>query len=49
MKIIIALIILATTAFALPAKKITNREFPDGTWSSKEMDPEKRRSSVSTL
>ena len=44
MKTIIALIILATTAFALPAKKITNREFPDGTWSSKEMDPEKRKS-----
>ncbi len=44
MKFIIAFLILATTAFALPAKKITNREFPDGTWSSKEMDPEKRRS-----
>ena len=44
MKTLIALLIIATTAFALPAKKVSNREFPDGTWSSKEIDPEKRQS-----
>jgi hypothetical protein len=45
MKTLAALLLLATTtAFAEPAKKVTNREFPDGTWSSKEMDRDKRRS-----
>jgi len=43
MKTLILILSLASTALALPAKKITNREFPDGTWSSKESDPEKRR------
>ena len=43
MKIIVTLLICASAAFAVPAKKITNKEFPDGTWSSKETDPEKRR------
>jgi hypothetical protein len=43
MKLILAFLICATTAFALPAIKITNKEFPDGTWSSKETNPEKRR------
>lgn len=43
MKTLLALLICASTAFAIPAKKVTNKEFPDGTWSSKETDPEKRR------
>ena len=43
MKTILALIIFATTAFAIPAIKITNKELGDGTWSSKETNAEKRR------
>lgn len=44
MKTILTLFIVASTAFAVPAIKVSNREFPDGTWSSKEINPEKRRS-----
>ena len=44
MKTIIALLALSTFAFAAPAKKITNREFPDRSGSSKEIDPDKRQS-----
>jgi hypothetical protein len=43
MKTLVALILFTSTAFALPAIKITNMEFPDGTWSSKEVNPEKKR------
>ncbi len=44
MKPIIVLLALCTFAFAVPAKKVTNREFPDGTGSSKEIDPDKHQS-----
>ena len=44
MKTLIALILITASAFATPAKKVSNREFPDGTWSSKEIDPEKAQS-----
>ena len=44
MKTLLALILLATSLPAKEiAKRITNRQFEDGTWSSKETDPEKRR------
>lgn len=44
MKTLIALIFITASAFAIPAKKVSNREFPDGTWSSKEIDPDKKQS-----
>ena len=44
MKPIIVLLALCSFTFAKPAKKISNREFPDGTGSSKEIDPDKRQS-----
>ena len=44
MKTIIVLLALSTFAFAAPAKKITNREFPDHSGSSKEIDPDKHQS-----
>lgn len=44
MKTIIVFLALSTFAFAAPAKKITNREFPDRSGSSKEIDPDKRQS-----
>ena len=41
MKTLIALLFLAAVAAAAPMKRVTNREFPDGSGSSKETDPEK--------
>jgi hypothetical protein len=37
-------LLLATTALAAPAKRVTNTEHEDGSGSSKEIDPEKRES-----
>jgi antitoxin component YwqK of YwqJK toxin-antitoxin module len=44
MKILVALFALAAFASAIPAKRITNRQFPDGSGSSLEHDPAKRQS-----
>jgi hypothetical protein len=44
MKTLLALLALSTVALAAPPIRITNREFPDGSGSSKETDPEKRQS-----
>ncbi len=41
------IVLLALSAFAVaapPAKKISNREFPDGSGSSKQIDPDKHQS-----
>lgn len=42
MKTLLAFLLLAAFAVALPMKRVTNREYPDGSGSSKETDPEKR-------
>ena len=44
MKTLLALLSLATIALAIPPKRVTNREYADGSGSSKETDPEKRQS-----
>ena len=45
MKTLLALLLIPTLVFAgLPAKKVTTRLFPDGSGSTKEIDPEKRQS-----
>jgi hypothetical protein len=44
MKPLIIIAALATAAFAAPATKVTNRQFDDGSGSSKVMDPVKRQS-----
>jgi len=44
MKTLLALLALSTVALAAPPIRITNREFPDGSGSSKETDPSKRES-----
>ena len=44
MKTLTILIALSSLASALPPMRITNREFPDGSGSSREMDPSKRQS-----
>ena len=43
MKTLIALLSLTALVAAVPMKRVTNREFPDGSGSSKETDPEKRQ------
>lgn len=43
MKTLIALLSLTALAAAAPMKRVTNREYPDGSGSSKETDPEKRQ------
>lgn len=43
-KVLLAsLLVLAAPAFAAPASKVTNRQFEDGSGSSKQIDPEKRQ------
>ena len=44
MKILVALLALTAFASAIPAKRITNRQYPDGSGSSLEQDPSKRQS-----
>jgi antitoxin component YwqK of YwqJK toxin-antitoxin module len=44
MKTVLALLALSTVALAVPPIRITNREFPDGSGSSKSTDPAKRES-----
>lgn len=44
MKILLALFALTAFAFAAPAKRITNRQFADGSGSSLVQDPSKRQS-----
>src|SRR6186713_2144489 len=43
MKLLILATAFATAAFAAPATKVTNTQFPDGTGSSKLVDPEKKQ------
>lgn len=43
MKTLFALLSLTALVAAVPMKRVTNREFPDGSGSSKETDPEKRQ------
>ena len=43
MKLLILATAFATAAFAAPATKVTNTQFPDGTGSSKLVDPEKNQ------
>ena len=43
MKTLIAILSLTALAAAAPMKRVTNREYPDGSGSSKETDPEKRQ------
>jgi antitoxin component YwqK of YwqJK toxin-antitoxin module len=43
MKAFIALIAFTAIGFAIPPKRVTNREYPDGSGSSKVTDPEKRQ------
>lgn len=43
MKTLLALLSLTALAAASPMKRVTNREYPDGSGSSKETDPEKRQ------
>ncbi len=48
MKTLLALLAIPALAFAaLPAKKVSTRLFPDGTGSTKEIDPEKHQSTES--
>lgn len=47
MKIWILLLVFALPANAVPPIRITNREYPDGSGSSREMDPAKRQSTES--
>ncbi|MEO6739563.1 MAG: hypothetical protein ABIP20_04875 [Chthoniobacteraceae bacterium] len=47
MKTLILLFALTALAFAMPPIRITNREFPDGSGSSRELDPAKRQSTES--
>jgi hypothetical protein len=44
MKTLLALLALSIVALGLPPVRITNREYPDGSGSSKETDPSKRQS-----
>ena len=44
MKTLAIFIALTALASALPPMRITNREYPDGSGSSREMDPSKRES-----
>lgn len=44
MKTLILFFALTVIASAVPPIRITNREFPDGSGSSREMDPSKRQS-----
>ena len=44
MKTLILLFALTALASAVPPIRITNREYPDGSGSSREMDPSKRES-----
>lgn len=44
MKTVLALLALSSVVLAAPPIRITNREFPDGSGSSKETDPTKRQS-----
>ena len=44
MKTLAILIALTAIASAIPPIRITNREYPDGSGSSREMDPSKRES-----
>lgn len=44
MKAVFLLLALAAVASGLPPKRVTNREYPDGSGSSKETDPDKRQS-----
>lgn len=43
MKTLLALLSLTALASATPMKRVTNRESPDGSGSSKETDPDKRQ------
>jgi antitoxin component YwqK of YwqJK toxin-antitoxin module len=43
MKTLAALLASAVVALGIPPKRVTNREYPDGSGSSKETDPEKRQ------
>ena len=43
MKTLVAFLTLTALATAAPMKRVTNREYPDGSGSSKETDPEKRQ------
>lgn len=45
MKTLLILLMLSAFASAIPPIRITNREFPDGSGSSRETDPSKRHSS----
>ena len=47
MKTLILLFTLTALASALPAIRITNREYPDGSGSSRELDPTKHQSTES--
>src|SRR6266446_6276630 len=44
MKTVFALFALGAFAVAAPAKRVTNRYYPDGSGSSKEQDPDTRQS-----
>jgi len=44
MRTLFALFALSAFALGLPPIRVTNREFPDGSGSSREMDPSKRES-----
>jgi len=44
MKTLFVLFALSAFAVAIPAKRLTNRYYPDGSGSSKEQDPDKRQS-----
>lgn len=44
MKTLLALLALSAVALGVPPIRITNREFPDGSGSSKETDPAKHQS-----
>jgi hypothetical protein len=41
---LLSTLMLTTAAFAVPAVRVTNTEYDDGSGSSKELDPEKRQS-----
>ena len=43
MKTLVVFLTLTALAAAAPMKRVTNREYPDGSGSSKETDPEKRQ------
>ncbi len=47
MRTLLLFFVLAGLAWAVPPMRITNREFPDGSGSSREVDPTKRQSTES--